>query len=274
MKNLKLKIEENVLPIVDTILLVMVLVVPTKFDCSTFFISNFLVSELDISNWSIYIIILKLGNLGISLILLCLLYKTVINRNSEREFNFTNTYHNYPYFWYWYCSRILRFGKCNLINVPIHMQFRLIINRVFKEFPLDDNNFPEAISDKPNVKVIVEASSCAEVNLILEDTYPIKFEQIPKDKQSIYTIKISRNDGFDFTRHYSKSYVEMIINVVRRFDNETVINVFATTNPKNNLYIAKNVFEMANRGNIKSLIVFQQDNKSVRKFNDKGYVIY
>ena len=53
-----------------------------------------------------------------------------------------------------------------------------------------------------------------------------------------------------------------------------IINVFSTTNAKHTKKIAENAFKLANRGNIKKLLVFQQNNSGKRKFEKKGKVIY
>ena len=52
------------------------------------------------------------------------------------------------------------------------------------------------------------------------------------------------------------------------------INVYATTNPKHTLKIAGDAFKLAERGNIKKLVVFQQEKEEIRKFGKKGVVIY
>ena len=55
------------------------------------------------------------------------------------------------------------------------------------------------------------------------------------------------------------------------------VNVFATTNPKNSLHIAKRVFKAASRANVSHFYVFQQNkNKATDRwyFEESGHKIY
>ena len=113
-----------------------------------------------------------------------------------------------------------------------------------------------------------------EINILLEDTYPIKNEQIPISKRNLLTIKISRNDGTTRGRHFSQNFIETTINTVRTLDTIKEVNLYATTNPLNTMHIAKRVFSVADRGNIKHLYVFQQNNAGIRAFQNKGHKIY
>ena len=96
--------------------------------------------------------------------------------NSSFIMNQGNIYHKYPYWWYWFASRILGIKKCNLILVPIYLQYKLVINNVFQEYPYDEKSFPMSSSDcikvtrNPDEEI---DSNIPEINLILEDTYPI-----------------------------------------------------------------------------------------------------
>ncbi len=42
-------------------------------------------------------------------------------------FNRGNYYKQYRYGWYRICSKILGYSECNLIQVPIYMQFKLVL---------------------------------------------------------------------------------------------------------------------------------------------------
>lgn len=186
-----------------------------------------------------------------------------------------NIYHRYPYMWYCFCGKVLGIKKCNLENVPIYLQFKLIIHNVFEEFPLDDSNYP-AIEDERDCIITKYnfANGFREVNLMLEDTYPMDITLLPLLNRNLPTIKISRNDGQDVGRHYSDKFVEKIINEVRAFPDGVRVNIYATTNPMNTVHIARRVFRMANRGNVKHLFVYQQMRSEERNFETKGYRIY
>lgn len=54
----------------------------------------------------------------------------------------------------------------------------------------------------------------------------------------------------------------------------TFVNIFATTNAKHTKQIVEDAFKMAERGNVKKLVVFQQSNKGMRRFKRNGKVMY
>ena len=205
-------------------------------------------------------------------------YGVLVNlrkRNSESIINKGNRYHLTGYFYYWICSKILGFKKCSLILVPIYLQFKLTINSVFEEYRVgNDDDYRKIEDEEISVKVKFNNNKYTkEVNLILIDTYDITYTQIPKDKHNLTTINISRKD-VDGIRSYSPNFIYKITEEVRKLPYcVKKINIYATTNPKHTELIARNVFQLGNRGNIESLIVFQQKSSGKRIF-DKGYKIY
>lgn len=195
--------------------------------------------------------------------------------NSDYLMNEKPIYHDYPYVWYFICANILRIRKCSLVLVPIFMQFKLITNSTFKEYPFDDS-FPE-IENEPDCQIISlneSGKSSKEVNLIIEDTYLINSKQLPFTKKDFSYVKISRNDGHDKSRHYSRKLIEATINTVRDFSEDSIVNVFATTNPMNTFHIVKEAFNLGDRGNIKHLYVFQQVQDGDRMFEENGHKIF
>ena len=66
----------------------------------------------------------------------------------------------------------------------------------------------------------------------------------------------------DQSRYYSPKFIAKIVDEVRKLPKKTiVVNVFPTTNAKRTKKIVGDVFKLADRGNIKKLVVFQQSNK-------------
>ena len=63
--------------------------------------------------------------------------------NKEKTLNKGNIYHNKPYWWYWFCSKVLGYEKCNLILVPIYTQYKLVLRDTFEEYPFDKSTFPQ-----------------------------------------------------------------------------------------------------------------------------------
>jgi aspartokinase len=96
---------------------------------------------------------------------------------------------------------------------------------------------------------------------------------LPKNKRSLETIKISRNNN-DNSRHFSQQYIDAVINCVASLKNNTSVNVYATTNPMNTKYIAKRAFGSGDRGNVDHLYVFQQSKNGNRNFEMQGRKIY
>ena len=79
----------------------------------------------------------------------------------------------------------------------------------------------------------------------------------------------------DQSRYYSPKFIAKIVDEVRKLPKKTiVVNVFPTTNAKHTKKIAGDAFKLADRGNVKKLVIFPQDNKGERKFEEKGNVIY
>lgn len=272
------KIKANILPITQLLILIILVILPFIFNFANCF-SNMLWEEINLDNWMFQIFSIIGNSLNdffkniLFGLILALFYMFIIlnNWNKEKTLNHSNVYNDYPYFWYWVCSKILKYKKCNLINVPIFMQFKLILNNTFLEYPFDENVFPEKNNDEIFIEKDDAFDGCSEINLILEDTYLIDDNQIPQNQMETKTIRIRRNNGVDFNRYYSPAFIEKIVNVVRDLPDGVKINIFATTNPKNTMYIAKNAFNMADRGNVNNLIVFQQSNSSNnRVFLEKG----
>ena len=274
MKRIKEYISSNLRQILEIIILVTVAAIPFFVNLHDLFKSYLDSTPLSPDNIPWYIA-LSHGDLVASIILCCPMLYVIRKFNQGFLMNGENVYHDYCYCWYWFCSKILGIKKCNLVLVPIFMQFKLVIRGTFEEYPLTDDEYP-IVDNEPDCKVeiINKDASNNEINFILEDTYLVDFKQIPKSKQELLTIKVSRNDGKTNVRHFSKKFIETIINELRKLKESMTINVYATTNPKNTVHVAKRAFALGNRGNVKQLYVFQQKGSGRRKFEDRGHKIY
>lgn len=270
------KIKANFRQLGEIIALVIVVLGVYILDISSLFKNYLMEYELkpELGNIILYYL-LNFGNIGLSIVLFWGVLKFFREINKEFIMNNSNVYHDYPFFWYWFCARILGIKKCNLILVPIYMQFKLVIEDIFDEYPLDEDDFPvikdEADSDVEEINMDMELS---EMNLILEDTYVIESRQIPFSKKDLPTIKISRNINNNHTRHFSPKFIQKISEEIRKLPQINRINIYATTNPMNTLRIIRTTFKMADRGNIDHIFVYQQKNKGIRVFCEKGYKIY
>lgn len=274
MKKLYENISSNGRQILETVALILAILAPWMFNLQEIFkeyLANHPISPDDFY-WQIAI---RMGGAVASIVFFIAALIVVRKFNKEFIMNRKRVYHDYCYAWYWFCSKILGIKSCDLVLVPIHMQFKLVIRATFQEYPLDETEYPTVESESESiVSVMNQERLDKEINLILEDTYVIEWGQIPKSKQEYKTIKISRNNGADNSRHFSQKYIDTIIKCVRGLKGNVLINVYATTNPMNTKHIAKRVFGLGERGNVNHLYVFQQSNDEKRCFEEKGIKIF
>lgn len=273
MKHFIEKTQESLRSIFEIVLIIAVFLIPTIINAAKWIEVCFINTNLDFDNIKYYFI-MKAGNLTIGLLLTVLLLFKIREYNKEKIFNTKNVYHDYSYIWYWFCAKILGYKKCNLKLVPIYMQFKLGLNDTFDDYDVGlDDDYPL----KENEQIIVQKNNnqvTNEVNLVLADTYPIVERQLPISKRGLYTIKISR-DQDDLRRYYSPEFIVKITNEVRKLPHGiNSVNIYATTNPKHTLKITRDVFKLAERGNVKKLVVYQQNKDGIRKFEKKGIVIF
>ncbi|WPK69001.1 hypothetical protein EUCA11A_31760 [Eubacterium callanderi] len=135
---------------------------------------------------------------------------------------------------------------------------------------MDNSFFPEKecevqiIKNIDNDKAIFE-----EVNLVIEDTYPIQDSQIPRNNVDLNVIKIKRISEKIGKRVYCRTFVDSIVEIIRELPEGTILNIFATTNPKHTYEIAKKGISLAERSNIKRVNIFQQKGNGKREFENK-----
>ncbi len=267
-------VKSNIRQLLEIIILIISIIIPFVVDLQNLFREYLKDNSLSPDNL-IYHITISRGGYIASVILLITALHVIWKINANYIMNSKRVYHKYWYEWYWFCAKILRIKKCDLVLVPIYLQFKLVIKGTFVEYPLNNEDYPildnepECIIAKHNID-----EGLQEINLILEDTYVIEDDQIPMPKRKLFTIKISRNNGEDVGRHYSEKLIEATINQVRKLNKVPVMNVFASTNPLNTKNIAKRVFALGDRGNVEHLYVFQQEEDGKRLFNPKGHQIY
>lgn len=268
------KIQENFRSIIEIIGLVIAFFIPSIIDACGLIELCFKNTTIDFENIKYYFL-LRAGNWLIGLVCLILVLSRIRTFNKEKKFNAKNVYHDYSYLWYWFCAKILGYTKCNLKLVPIYTQFKLVLNDTFSEYYVGtDDDYPVIENEQIDIEKTNYNQVSSEVNLVLADTYPISINQIPVSKKRLSTIKINRKRP-DVSRYYSPRFVAKVVDEVRNLPrNVTKINVYATTNPKHTLKIARDAFKLAERGNIKRLVVFQQEKDEDRNFERKGKRIY
>lgn len=238
----------------------------------------FVNNELDFENVK-YFYLMKMGNISIGIIISgFILFKYIRTSNKEVLINTGNLYHDHFYLWYWFCSKILGYRKCNLVRVPVAMQFKLIIRDTFAQYDWGlDSEYKEIQTETISIyKTVIEQTNNA-VNLVLSDTYPLTNKLMPESTKDLPTIFVQReNNKKDVARCYSNEFIETVLNTVRHLpSNIHIVHLYPATNPKHNYYIAQGVFKMAGRSNIIGLLVYPQKGKNGKwDFSEKGIKIY
>lgn len=215
----------------------------------------------------------KGGDWAIGVFFLIVVLFIIRKWNKTYMFNRGNYYKQYRYGWYRICSKILGYSECNLIQVPIYMQFKLVLNDTFDKYNCGE--FDKKENDTISVSKSNFSHETDEVNVMISDTYPLSLSQLPEIKKNIPTLLISRNNTNDVNRYDSPELVRCVVNEVRSLNNNIKkVNVYATTNPLNTKNIASSAFKLGGRDNFNEVRVFQQERDGIRKFNNKGIVVY
>ena len=272
MKSIYEKLKCNIRPILQLLLLIFVLVLP-KISKLT---ESVKLPELEASQkWQDYVFYYawKSGDWAIGFFFCFVALITIKKLNNKVMFNKGNCYKNYWYVWDWLCAKILGYLECNLINVPIYMQFKLVLNDTFAKYNCG------TYSKKENDTISVDRTNFSletdEVNIIISDTFPLSLNQLPQLKKNLPTLLLSRNNANDVNRYDSPELVQCVVNEVRNLDIcFKKINIYAATNPLNTMNIASSAFKLGGRDNFDEVRVFQQEREGIRKFSDKGKIVY
>ena len=205
----------NTRQLIQICILIVACILPWLLDFNRLFDSWYTNTDASPDNW-LWHLALSYGNPAISVLLVGLAWAAVRKWNDEYVMNKNSVYHDYPYIWYWFCAKILGIKKCNLILVPISTQFKLVIRGTFPDYPLDLNDYPP-ISEENACLIAVNNVDAGtdEINLVIEDTYEILDSQIPEEKRSLQTIRVSRCDGTN-NRHFSQKLIDAVNGSVRQ----------------------------------------------------------
>lgn len=214
----------------------------------------------------------------VSSVVLVLAYVYIV-RKSNKEYTFNeagNYYYNHSYEWYWICSKIFGYKKCSLVRVPIPMQFKLLINQVFREYTFgNDNNYVRIANEE--ISVATDKEKTKTVNLVLADTYPISNNLLPGIVNEYMTVRISREHTGDGSRYISEAFCNEVQRAVQQLHQSgcDTLNIFPTTNAAHNIRIVQNSFMHGGRGDIKHIYVYTQPHSSEGdwRFSDKAVII-
>ena len=276
---------DNVRLILEILIMILVILLPSWFDFNGALLDGKISNILNYSEILTYILresdhfsqfCFNVNNFLMGMALFIMAFMAVRKFNSDYIMNTSEIYHDYPYRWYQFCASILGVKTCFLIRVPIYIQFQIVINGIFKEVFTEKEEYGSVENEKITNKFIGNISeNTQEINIVLEDTYPIETGQLPDEKRGLTTIKISRSAEKFYLRCYSKNFIDDITKIVRNLPEGIIVNLYATTNPKHTKSIAENVFNLGNdRQNVKHLYVFQQKHDKKRIFGFPGHRIF
>ncbi|MDD6133654.1 MAG: hypothetical protein PUB49_02930 [Selenomonadaceae bacterium] len=201
------------------------------------------------------------GDLAVSIFLMFMLVKIFYKINEKKTLNIGIRYHDHSMIYYRFCAILLGYRKCSLLRVPIGMQFRLVMNDCFEEYDDGGDATYRTIEEESiSIRTIGTTDYGGEINLCIEDTYPIKDEYIPLDLQRNKTIKISRYKEIQQgIRCDSKKLIDAVAMIIKSLpEGKYTVNIMATTNVRNTIRIANDVFKTGGRGNIEHLNVYKQ----------------
>lgn len=274
MKSLFRKVIINIRPISQIVILILIGFMPSWLN-----LSEIVVEQLNITasqKWIDYIFYVAwaLGDMAIGTFFVVMALLSIRKMNKDKVFNKGDAYKNYPYIWYWLCAKILGYLECNLILVPIFMQFKLVIRDTFDKYYC--GSFIKKDYETITVKRENISNVMTSVNLLIADTYPLDINQLPENKIENPTITISRDNVTDHNRYYSPSLVKAVVNEISNLPNTVkVVHIFATTNPQNTVNIVRNAFKLGERGSLDKIVVYQQSAiDPLRRFQSNGKVVY
>lgn len=269
------KIKSNSRPLFQIGVLIFIILLFSNIDVISLLKKPTFSASIDFKDYLLYYAFSK-GSRVLGLLIDFFVLKKIRVSNKEFMFNQGNCYKDYPYWWYWFCSKILGYSNCSLVLVPIYMQFKLVMNDTFANYYCGE--YTKKDNDNITVRKINYSNIQLEdeLNLIISDTYPLYENQLPDLTISKPIILISRDNSSDFNRYDSPNLVSKVVNETRKLpQNIKKINIFATTNPKNTMNIVKNAFKLGERGNLELITVFQQmSSDNYKRFEKKGIVIY
>ncbi len=274
MTRIKRVLYMNSAQIIETFVLLVCIFGPFIFGIADRVLPYIEVNNIGPENVTAYLTILN-GDWLIAIFLFFITFLKIREYNKDQIMRCSSAYGNYPYAWYWYCARILGYKYCDLVRIPIYMQYMLVIRATFNEYPLDEADYP-CIENEGDSKIEITniSASNKEINIIIEDTYVINDSQIPKDKSECYTIRIQRDQADRKTRHYSEKLIEAVMEAVRDLPDGVTVNLFSTTNALHSKSIAQRVFSLWERGNVVHLYVFQQRKDCDREFEPDGRKVF
>lgn len=254
---------------------VFVVVFSFCFDLNSIIPPNLDISNLFLGN--IFPIALTYGSPVGGIFLALLLGYYIYTFNKNKTFNIKGIYISKEIVFN--IAPYVGYQVCNLVNLPIYIQYKLLINRVFTKYTIASVNIEESDSHciSPQIQILCSPIELDTMILILEDTYEIQNNQIEDSISNISSnnriwIKISRYDGTKI-RKYDLSFINAIRQVIAQYAANTTLHIFATTNPKNNIGIFEQCFASLERDNIKQIYVYEQ-NKDGERIFDKKYRVF
>lgn len=175
MKKLCEKISSNGRQILEIVALIIVTSIPWVVDLQEIF-KEYLADHPISPDDFFWQVAFRMGKPVASVVLFFAVLIGIRKFNQGFVMNRKRVYHDYCYAWYWFCAKILGIKSCDLVLVPIHMQFKLVIRATFQEYPLDETDYPvvEKESDS-KVSETNQEESTRKSTLFWKTHMPLKF---------------------------------------------------------------------------------------------------
>lgn len=272
-KNLAYLVEALILPFILTFVIAYIIV---KFDILKELAIGILKLDLSKINEKFLLVYPNLDEISslicaliVMLILNIVIYNTRTKNKSVFLKNRNDTDGDYCVAIYKIAS-LLGYRSINMIGRPIPVQYKILASNCFDEFI---SGVSEVKNSKPLIRYFNKNLKDYEtINLIIGDTYKIKFEDIPENYKNLFSIMITKDDINEKNgkRDYDSSFVDTLEIELHKYEPDNkVINIFAYTNPRTNEELYKKVF--VRKSNRLLLNVFYTDEEF--KFIDKKTII-
>ena len=107
MKRLLKIIEDNGIQIIEIIISIFVLIIPKIFNIKGMF-SDYLKANIIEPDNVFYILLLGSSNVVIGIVLCVIVLRIFRKHNHDSVMmNRVNTYHSYPYWWFWFSAKVV-----------------------------------------------------------------------------------------------------------------------------------------------------------------------
>jgi len=203
-----IRLKDWLRPLFQTIIILLVIILAFIVDFAKILAEAIVRAQLEKDSLPVWLRVIKAYGLWpLSLSIAVIVIALVYNSNKEAALNGNNDiYHEHTYLSYLFYRYVLGYKSCCLRLVPVPMQFKLVVNGVFANYILSDDEIHTASEDE-QIYVKRPKSYIDTVNLLISDTYKVKNSQLPEKAKQYSAIRIDR-PSVDHVRYDSEGLRE------------------------------------------------------------------